>query len=311
MALIKCSECGKEISDKASVCIGCGAPILADTEQPHEISQNSGARFGDLNGDGKIDFEDFKIALSRSKKYAAEKVNEAKKFGQEKLQAAKIKEAAAIENSAKELETKPITEKPESEISREKFKAALENTIDVKFADIMRSKKDAEAYLNYVDGQILITSVRNVFKGALSISPPQIETALMLSEAILAPTTKQKANLIKAAIGIGGGTAGIGIVIAAIGTALNWGASVWGIVYAAFTTAHIAGPIGWSMAGLSLAALAGYFATTSNNQTDTERFLRALKGSTARAVDAIWEQYENELSKTVSEAASKNTGNTQ
>ena len=27
MALIKCSECGKNVSDKAKVCIHCGAPI--------------------------------------------------------------------------------------------------------------------------------------------------------------------------------------------------------------------------------------------------------------------------------------------
>lgn len=27
MALIKCSECGKEISDKAITCIHCGCPI--------------------------------------------------------------------------------------------------------------------------------------------------------------------------------------------------------------------------------------------------------------------------------------------
>ena len=27
MALIKCSECGKEISDKATTCIHCGCPV--------------------------------------------------------------------------------------------------------------------------------------------------------------------------------------------------------------------------------------------------------------------------------------------
>jgi len=27
MALIKCSECGREISDKAAACIHCGCPI--------------------------------------------------------------------------------------------------------------------------------------------------------------------------------------------------------------------------------------------------------------------------------------------
>ena len=29
MALIKCEECGKEVSDKAQVCPNCGAPITA------------------------------------------------------------------------------------------------------------------------------------------------------------------------------------------------------------------------------------------------------------------------------------------
>lgn len=39
MALIKCPECGREISDKAEICIGCGFPIkehLHDFEEKHE-----------------------------------------------------------------------------------------------------------------------------------------------------------------------------------------------------------------------------------------------------------------------------------
>lgn len=31
MALIKCSECGKEISDKANACPNCGAPVFQDS----------------------------------------------------------------------------------------------------------------------------------------------------------------------------------------------------------------------------------------------------------------------------------------
>ena len=27
MALVKCGECGREVSDKAPACLGCGAPI--------------------------------------------------------------------------------------------------------------------------------------------------------------------------------------------------------------------------------------------------------------------------------------------
>lgn len=34
MALIKCAECGKEISDKAAACIGCGAPIASPAPAP-------------------------------------------------------------------------------------------------------------------------------------------------------------------------------------------------------------------------------------------------------------------------------------
>lgn len=34
MSLIKCDECGREISDKAAACPGCGAPVLASTPVP-------------------------------------------------------------------------------------------------------------------------------------------------------------------------------------------------------------------------------------------------------------------------------------
>lgn len=308
MAMIICSECGKVISDKAAACIGCGAPINFDAQTDASIASESTVT-GDLNGDGKVDFEDFKIALSRSKKYASEKVDNAIKFGKEKLQSAKEKDAAAVENLAKEFEDTPPVEKTDSQIARDKFKAALENTIDVRFADIMRLKKEPDVCLTYIDAQILTTSVRNIFKRVLSVSPPQIEASLMLSEAVLAPSAKEKANLIKAAVGVGGGASGIGIVISAIGSALGWGAPAYMGVVTFFKGAAIAGPIGWGAAGLSLAAIAGYFASTSNNQTDTERFLRVLKGSTTRAVDAIWEQFESELSKTVSQAVSVDSGN--
>lgn len=308
MAMIKCSECGRDISDKAAVCIGCGAPIATAATVESIPVASSGV--GDLNGDGKIDFEDFKIALSRSKQFAAEKVDAAVKFGKEKLQSAKEKDAAAVEKTIQESGNAPLPEQSESLINRNKFKAALESTIDVKFADIMRSKKEAEAFLTYIDAQTMTASVRNIFKSILTVTPPQVDAACMLSEVILSPTTTEKEKLIKAAVGISGGTAGIGIVIGAIGSALGWGAPALMGVVTFFKGAAIAGPIGWGIAGLSLAAIAGYFASTSNNQTDTERFLRVLKSSTARAVDVIWEQHEPELSKTVTQTASADAGST-
>lgn len=40
MSLIKCPECGKEISDKATVCIHCGYPIKEETDKIN-IEQNT------------------------------------------------------------------------------------------------------------------------------------------------------------------------------------------------------------------------------------------------------------------------------
>lgn len=308
MAMIKCSECGKDISDKAALCIGCGAPLspTITTEpvaEPDITPVQKSPVIGDLNGDGKVDWEDFKIALSRSKQYAADKVNDAVTMAQGKLKSAKEKDAAAVEDFSKSLENEIKIEKQESQINRDKFKSALKSTIDIRFAEIIASKKESDTYLTYVDAQILTTRVRGIFNNALKVIPPQIEAACLLSEAVLAPSTKDKENKIKAAFGIAGGTTGIGMVIAAIGYALTWTPGIVTVVTTLIaggsTVMPLAGPIGLGVAGVSLAVIAGYFASTSNNQTDTERFMRVLKDSTARAVDAIWIQYETELSRTV------------
>lgn len=39
MALIKCPECGKEISDKAELCIHCGLPLIELKKQQKKISK--------------------------------------------------------------------------------------------------------------------------------------------------------------------------------------------------------------------------------------------------------------------------------
>ena len=54
MALIKCSECGKEISDKATACPSCGFPIPQinnqSTSHPPSSSQTNQANNGGTNG---------------------------------------------------------------------------------------------------------------------------------------------------------------------------------------------------------------------------------------------------------------------
>lgn len=340
MAMIKCSECGKDISDKAAACIGCGAPIA--------VSANP---IGDVNGDGKFDFDDLKTAFGKLKDKTTTAVEGAISMGKEVLKSKSDQDAEAIEQLDAEFGNQGISDPtetqslpaipaenkktckscgiekptgdflhkhiytntcqqcrllgastakpPKQDIVRDKFKAALESTIDLKFAEVMKSRPDTDKYLTYVDAQILTASVRNIFKTILSFTPPQVEAACLLSEAILAPSAQEKQNQIKAAIGLSGGTAGIAMVIGGVATALGWGAGVAASVSAFFIGTSMTGPVGWMIAGVSLAAVAGYFATTSNKQTDTERFINVLKSASAKAVDAIWEQYGDELSKAV------------
>lgn len=40
MAIINCPECGKEVSDRAKMCINCGCPIKDKTSEPQLLSEN-------------------------------------------------------------------------------------------------------------------------------------------------------------------------------------------------------------------------------------------------------------------------------
>ena len=48
MSLIKCSECGKEISDKATACVHCGCPVPKTNAEQKSI--DFGEIFGDMFG---------------------------------------------------------------------------------------------------------------------------------------------------------------------------------------------------------------------------------------------------------------------
>jgi hypothetical protein len=214
------------------------------------------------------------------------------------------KDAEAVERLAQGFDESAPKLQSASEMTCARFKAALDSTIDVKYTEIMSGKTGEDKFLTFVDSQILTASVRNVFKNALDAVPPQIEAACKLSEAILAPSAQEREQLIKSAVGVGGGAAGIGMIIAGVGSALGWGAGFIASVSAFFVGTSLAGPVGWAIAGITLAGIAAYFATTSNHAKDTERFLSVLKSSTNRAIDAIWPEQESALVKVLDSESS-------
>lgn len=116
-----CSSCGEVLLDGAKFCAHCGVQAEA-VMQPIQKSEKSSLRtaynsasqtvsrtaniaknvggmvatqIGDLNGDGKIDAEDFKIAAAKAKQLASAACDETVKLGKSTLQSDLVKEAAA------------------------------------------------------------------------------------------------------------------------------------------------------------------------------------------------------------------------
>lgn len=117
-----CSNCGKELVDGAKFCAHCGTQLGA-TLKPNEevitttetsivqsddlllvssVSSTTGSmasriatQIGDLNGDGKVDAEDWKIATANAKKFAIAATDEAGKLGKAALQSELAKDTAS------------------------------------------------------------------------------------------------------------------------------------------------------------------------------------------------------------------------
>lgn len=320
MAMIKCSECGRDISDTATACVGCGAPMAVAAAKSDRSAMFDGLKTAVSNATAMVKesaesvaksdsgskvLTSLRSAVSTVTAKAKETAEVAAEHGKELMKSKEQKDAEAVDRLAKEFGDDPTQPASASDHACARFNAALGSTIDVKFAEVMNGKTDANKFLTFVDSQILTATVRNVFKNALDAVPPQVEAACKLSEAILAPSALEREQLIKSAVGIGGGAAGIGMIIAGIGGALGWGAGIIASVSAFFVGTSLAGPVGWVIAGVTLAGIAAYFATTSNEAKDTERFMNVLKSSTSRAVEAIWPEYEAALVKVLgSESAS-------
>ncbi len=111
-----CSSCGKEVQDNTKFCAHCGSQIGAESQaaqapnsEPSKLKSAfsrvtnavSGManvvamEVGDLNGDGKIDAEDFKIAAAKAKEIGAATLSEAARVGKEALKSDMAKDAAA------------------------------------------------------------------------------------------------------------------------------------------------------------------------------------------------------------------------
>ncbi len=201
-----------------------------------------------------------------------------------------------------------------------KFVSLLKLSINQKFAEVLASKKEAAAglqqdrkgkkeddpaFITLLDATTVTNYVRGIFVKKLDFVPEQIEAALVLSEATVAPTTIQKIKLLKRLIGLGGGLAGIGAIATAILVALGVGTTtsapmIWASIVAYFTVTTTStpflGPLALGLGGAGVAAFAVYFSASGSSAERAEKFKKALVNSCEKAVAEIWDKYGKKLS---------------
>jgi hypothetical protein len=279
MEMIECAQCGTKNQQNNENCSVCGAALIP-------IS------FWDINGDGKVDFNDAKAALNN----ITDAIGGAFSIAKSVFLTQAEKDLASVQKMEDDFRNLPPNNRTDSQRKLDEFRGVLGSSIDARIALRLTGKPAGQEYLVYSDAQIITTHIHNMFKNLLSFTPRQVSAACALSKAILAPSKKEQQNLVKAAIGFSGGTVGISMVISAVGVALGWGAGVIASITAVFVGSSFTGPIMWGVAGLSLTAIAGYFAKTSSKEVDSERFINVLKMSIDKAVEAIWDEYGEKLS---------------
>ncbi|MGD1085047.1 MAG: hypothetical protein ABSA47_09900 [Verrucomicrobiota bacterium] len=202
-------------------------------------------------------------------------------------------------------------------LNREEFRTQLFGIIDAEVNRILESKRAKGAgganqpanpsgsasplgetkssrVLDYADALALTSSVRGIFVETIRVVPEQVEVACLMAEAFLAPTAAERRRLIKRAAKFGG-VAGISFIIAAALAAVGLAHGVIGLILAFLIGPHF--PFGLALAGVTLGAVAAYFALTGNPEVDTERFLKALKGGLGEAIKKIWAEHGEKLSR--------------
>lgn len=202
-----------------------------------------------------------------------------------------------------------------------KFVSLLKLSINQKFAEVLASKKETAvqqqnkkgkqeedpAFITLLDATTVTNYVRGIFVKKLDFVPKQVEAALVLSEATVAPTTIQKVKMFKRAVGLVGGLGGIGTIAMSIMVGLGVGTTatvptMWATFVAWFTTTTTTTtmpylwPITIGLAGAGIAAFAVYFSASGSSAERAEKFRKALVNSCEKAVAEIWDEFGERLS---------------
>lgn len=200
-----------------------------------------------------------------------------------------------VEDSTKPKAPELKARKGGGRLDKRQFKKVVNEAIEQEHDQIVAAWPNARQYLTYDELQQVTDTVRGLFRDKLGRVPDQVEVALKLSEAVVAPGIRQRIAALKAVSGIAGGVGGVAMIVNGIGLALGWGQGLIAAIIAYFTGTSLAGPIGWVAGGSALALIAGYFALPGSPKRRGRKAFECLLTGVDHAVDQIWHDYQDRL----------------
>lgn len=175
--------------------------------------------------------------------------------------------------------------------SKRQFFGDLYLFIDEQASSLQRNA----GHLTYGQFKELTTKVRVKFRKVCGKIPKEIEIACQLSEAVISPSKAETIKLIKGAALLAGGGGGIALMIAGVGAALGWGATMTSAVVAFFVGVNMTPIFGQIIGGATIAGIAAYFFLHKDSpESVTEKAINALKNQIQKVEDQIWGQMINQ-----------------
>ncbi len=182
-------------------------------------------------------------------------------------------------------------------MEKEQFKDLLNHTISAEIIGALAHKEEGKKYLSYAEAKVVTHTINAIFMSNIGSIPKQIDAACSLANAILAPSKVKRERLMKHMKGSVCGICGLALILGSIATALGWGDGVIAAVIVFIVGVSWLGLIACGVVGAIFACVAGYFFVSNDEEEKTERYEKVLSAGVLKAVDIIWDEYKEGLSK--------------
>lgn len=171
----------------------------------------------------------------------------------------------------------------------------MKQHISAKAREIMAAKPQGKQYMELLDMEQLSAYIEGIWARKCGEVPMEITAISGMACAALEPDKTRKQELIKKALAGVSGVGGIATIIAAVATALGWGASVWVIIITTLGGASLAGPIALGVLGSLAVVLAGHLVFSSDSkEAASDKALKIFREGIVDVItDSLWDKYKD------------------